>query len=80
MKVSKEIWEDGAMVNGRNAEGDTPLHIAARSGDRETVETLLRHGANPLERNNRNRTPRSQPKVNAATVSMTAVTSYVDGG
>lgn len=32
-------------VNGQNKHGDTPLHIAARWGFREMVETLIENGA-----------------------------------
>lgn len=38
-------------INQQNAEGDTFLHIAARSGKQEHVELLLQKGADPHIRN-----------------------------
>jgi len=35
----------GAAVNARNAQGWTPLHVAAAGGDLTVVALLLKHGA-----------------------------------
>ena len=35
----------GAMVDARNGEGMTPLHMACRGGYEETARVLMRHGA-----------------------------------
>lgn len=36
----------GCLVNLRDDNGDTPLHIAARTGEIKIIDILLRHGAN----------------------------------
>lgn len=36
---------DGADVNARNSDNDTPLHIAARRGNIEAVKALIAAGA-----------------------------------
>ena len=61
--VDEGVWLDGALMHVKNKDGDTALHIAAKQGRIEICRWLLQHGANPLERNNKNRTPRSQIKV-----------------
>ena len=38
--------EKGADVNAMNADGITPLHDAIKRGDVESVEVLLKSGAN----------------------------------
>jgi len=45
--VAKMLVRAGADVNARQQQGWTPLHGAADSDDRETVELLLGHGADP---------------------------------
>ncbi len=39
------------LVDITNAQGDTPLHVAARSRDFGAAQTLMRHGADPALRN-----------------------------
>lgn len=43
--------------NTTDNNGNTPLHIAAKLGDFNTVELLLKHGAIPEIRNNHDDTP-----------------------
>ena len=47
-EYSKLALESGADVYHRNAEGLTPLHVAARSGNTDTVKLLLDSGLSPL--------------------------------
>jgi ankyrin repeat protein len=49
------------MVN--KSEGNSPLHIATKSGNVDACRALMESGADPTRRNNKNRTPRSQPKI-----------------
>ncbi|CAB0029121.1 unnamed protein product [Trichogramma brassicae] len=45
-KINDELRQT-VHVNGRDKRGQTPLHSAARSGNKEGTELLLRRGANP---------------------------------
>ncbi len=47
----------GAKVNAVTNSGDTPLILAASSGDEEGVRVLLKTGADPNAANSRGRTP-----------------------
>ncbi|GLC38176.1 hypothetical protein PLESTB_001091400 [Pleodorina starrii] len=53
----------GLNPNTANKEGDSPLHVAARTGHLEVCRALVDGGADVLKRNNKNRTPRSQLKL-----------------
>ncbi len=46
----------GAQVNTRNNKGVTPLMIAARTGNLQTVKLLLTHGADPNLKDNTGKT------------------------
>lgn len=46
--VPQLLIEHGADVNARSADGDSPLHVAAREGDAALVECLLEAGASPV--------------------------------
>ena len=52
-----------AQINLANSEGDTLLHIAARTGCKAAVELILSLGAEPLKRNQKNKTPATQAKL-----------------
>jgi ankyrin repeat protein len=45
------LIEHGAPVNARQAMGWAPIHAAAQNGDKAMAELLLKHGADPLQRN-----------------------------
>lgn len=45
------------------SEGNSPLHLAAKSGNVNACKALMEAGADPTRRNQKNRTPRSQPKI-----------------
>jgi ankyrin repeat protein len=47
----------GAEVNVQDNGGDTPLHDAARRGQKDIVELLLAKGADTNARDNSGRTP-----------------------
>ena len=53
----KLLVEHGAEVNVQDGEGNTPLLINAKIGKIETVNFLLKNGADPSLRNNLDRTP-----------------------
>ena len=55
--------EAGINVNGVDAEGDTALHIAARTGSLEVCKVLVEHGADLLLRNKKNRTAAGQARL-----------------
>ncbi|KAK9842747.1 hypothetical protein WJX74_001687 [Apatococcus lobatus] len=55
----------GAQIDLANSEGDTLLHLAARKGCKAAVELILSLGADPLRRNQKNRTPGNQAKLRA---------------
>ncbi|DBA92862.1 TPA: hypothetical protein ACH3X1_003035 [Trebouxia sp. C0004] len=46
---------NGMSLNQPNTVQDTPLHLAARSGQVQLCQLLVQHGADPLARNNKNR-------------------------
>lgn len=54
----------GLSVKKENENGDTPLHVAAKAGHVPVCQVLIACGADVLARNKKNRTPRSQIKVN----------------
>ncbi|KAL0024005.1 hypothetical protein WJX77_007639 [Trebouxia sp. C0004] len=54
---------NGMSLNQPNTVQDTPLHLAARSGQVQLCQLLVQHGADPLARNNKNRTPGGQAKL-----------------
>ena len=56
----------GADVNLVDEEGDTALHVAARAGCLLICEELLKHGADALIRNKKNRTPAGQARLDDA--------------
>lgn len=56
-KILELLLENGARVNVRDSEGNTPLTKAIQDGrSLDIVQTLLRRGANPSARNDRKET------------------------
>jgi len=47
-QVVRLLLSKGAAVNEPSPDGDTPLILAVRSGDSDTVQALIRAGADPL--------------------------------
>lgn len=47
-KIVSLLISKGAKVNEHSPDGDTPLILAVRSGDVDTVQALIRAGADPL--------------------------------
>ena len=45
LRLLKEMIARGANIEIRNEDDETPLHIAAKSGNREALDILLRAGA-----------------------------------
>lgn len=56
---------EGDSANGRNEQGDTPLHLAAAAGRSKVVARLLTAGADPLAKDAAGRIP-SQVAANKA--------------
>ena len=48
---------EGADVNQRDENGQTPLHHAAQSGSTQVAQTLIERGAKVNSRDNEGRTP-----------------------
>jgi ankyrin repeat protein len=57
VKTINFILEQRAMVNARNREGDTSLHLAVRHNAEETGELLISRGADIFAPNARGETP-----------------------
>lgn len=70
-KVVNLLLSKGALVNEPSPDGDTPLILAVRSGDVDTVQALIRAGADPLRSNfkaqNAIETARSEGRRSLAT-------------
>ncbi|KAL3148429.1 hypothetical protein ABBQ38_013880 [Trebouxia sp. C0009 RCD-2024] len=62
----------GLSLDSTNADKDTPLHLAARSGQLQLCQLLVQHGADALARNTKNRTPGGQAKLAAEVKSFLA--------
>lgn len=57
--IATRLIERGAMIDARNARGETPLARAVRRDDATTVKALLDAGANPGVLDNAGRSPAS---------------------
>ena len=51
------------LINKKNDEGETPIHLAAQMGKTLLVETLLKSGADIYIANNRGLTARDDDKT-----------------
>ena len=47
IQAAERFLAQGALLNVRNAEGETALTVAARQGTADMVAYLVQHGANP---------------------------------
>ncbi len=56
-QVEQLIQDNPQLINAQNINKETPLHLAARKGRAEVVETLLAHGANVNLQDEFDRTP-----------------------
>ena len=46
-RVLELVQDPGNGINYRDQEGETPLQVAVRGGDKRLAEILLQHGADP---------------------------------
>lgn len=53
----KLLLSHGANITAKNADGNTPLHLAVLTSAWEVVQLLLRHGADLDRRNQNGETP-----------------------
>ncbi len=51
------LLKEGAVIDQKDNEGNTPLHLAAERGHGRTVRLLLDNGANATIRNNAGERP-----------------------
>jgi ankyrin repeat protein len=51
IEIVRMLLDGGAAPNARSQSGSTPLHTAAFTGDRASLDLLLKHGADPGIRN-----------------------------
>ncbi|KAJ3532880.1 hypothetical protein NM208_g8239 [Fusarium decemcellulare] len=45
----QKLLKKGAIISSGNTKGETPLHLACREGNMDSVTTLLAHGASPMD-------------------------------
>lgn len=76
LQISQTLLEAGADANISNNFGRTALHIAAFTGNKETLKLLLSHGANIVHADKVNATPLSYSQPEKCYVSELAVTTY----
>ena len=57
MRVIEVLLQNGAKVDKKNNNNETPLHYAIKENNSKMIELLLQHGANVDEMNGDNETP-----------------------
>ena len=58
-KMVRYLLERGADIGIQNRDGNTPLHVSAWAGKIETVELLIKNGADIHKKNNKKETART---------------------
>jgi ankyrin repeat protein len=56
IEIVRMLLDKGADANARSESGSTPLHTVAFTGDRESLDLLLEHGADPAIKNREGKT------------------------
>lgn len=56
IEIVRMLLDAGADLNAKSQSGSTPLHTAAFTGDRASLNLLLKRGADPAIRNNDGKT------------------------
>ncbi|MGB4545415.1 MAG: ankyrin repeat domain-containing protein, partial [Smithellaceae bacterium] len=54
--IAVELIRSGAAVNITDLDGNTPLHLAARSSPDRVIRLLIKKGASPYLKNNEGKT------------------------
>jgi ankyrin repeat protein len=57
VEIVRMLLDKAADPNARSHSGSTPLHTVAFTGDRASLDLLLKHGADPAITNNDGKTP-----------------------
>jgi ankyrin repeat protein len=52
VEIVRLLLDKGADTNAKSHSGSTPLHTVAFTGDRASLDLLLKHGADPAIKNN----------------------------
>jgi ankyrin repeat protein len=52
VEIVRMLLDKGADANAKSQSGSTPLHTVAFTGDRRSLDLLLKHGADPAIKNN----------------------------
>ena len=55
--MANELLGNGASLNGKDADGETPLHVASKEGEAATVQLLLLKGTDQHVLNTDGKTP-----------------------
>ena len=56
IEIVRMLLDEGADPNAKSQSGSTPLHTVAFTGDRASLDLLLKHGANSTIKNNAGKT------------------------
>ncbi|MDQ3289592.1 MAG: ankyrin repeat domain-containing protein [Pseudomonadota bacterium] len=56
-EIASALIDAGADVNGRNANGETPIYTLANFPNANTLNTVIERGGDPMSRDNQGNTP-----------------------